>query len=111
MSTQIPNDNNHRMLQIRQMLASTPNDCFLLHALALEHVKINQDEMAKKLFEQVLTTDENYIGSYYHLGKLLERAMDNEAAVIVYENGITMAKKRGDRHSQNELQGAIDFLM
>jgi tetratricopeptide (TPR) repeat protein len=111
MSTQIPNDNNHRMLQIRQMLASTPNDCFLLHALALEHVKINQDAMAKTLFEQVLQTDENYIGSYYHLGKLLERNEANDEAIATYEKGIAIAKKRGDRHSQNELQGAIDFLL
>jgi Tfp pilus assembly protein PilF len=111
MPTQIPNDNNHRMLQIRQMLMARPNDCFLLHALALEHVKINQDEMAKSLFDQILSIDEKYVGSYYHLGKLLERQNDEDNAKLTYEKGIDIAQKRGDKHSQNELQGALDFLI
>lgn len=81
-------------------------DSFLQHALALEYIKIDKDEEARNVFNELLLREPTYVGSYYHLGKLLERAGNFEKAIKIYERGMQEAKKAGDMHSYNELMGA-----
>lgn len=99
-----------RIEKLRQFLQSTPNDNFLKHALALEYIKINDDEKAKELFEDILTHSPDYIGSYYHLAKLYQRNGDTEKAIYWYEKGMTAAREAKDQHSYNELQAAYEDL-
>lgn len=100
-----------RIAQIKQFLVATPNDSFLKHALALEYIKLNDDVTARQLFEELLAHEPGYVGSYYHLGKLLERAGDNAGAVSIYEKGMAMAKAGNERHAYNELQSAYEDLL
>src|ERR1700749_453779 len=97
-----------RIDKLKEFLAASPEDSFLQHALALEYVKINNDQEAKKLFTAILEREPGYVGSYYHLGKLLERTNEISLAISVYEKGMAAAKKTGDNHSYNELQGAYE---
>lgn len=92
------------------MLAQNSGDSFLQHALALEYVKLKRDAEAKELFQTLLTSDEKYVGSYYHLGKLLERAGEKEEAIAVYEKGMQVAKGLKDNHAYNELMAAYEDL-
>ena len=91
-------------------MKTADKDSFLQHALALEYIKIDDDESARKLFNEILLREPSYIGSYYHLGKLLERVADFDKAIRVYKRGMEEAKKAGDQHSYNELQGALEDL-
>ena len=100
-----------RVAKLKEFLAASPDDSFLQHALALEYIKAGNDVEARSLFENILQKDSGYIGSYYHLGKLLERNGDNSAAMDIYAVGMKEAKKAGDNHSYSELQGAYDELM
>ncbi|HWV64939.1 hypothetical protein [Chitinophaga sp.] len=100
-----------RIAQIKQFLVATPNDSFLKHALALEYIKLDDDVTARQLFEELLAHEPGYVGSYYHLGKLLERAGDNAGAVGIYEKGMAMAKAGNERHAYNELQSAYEDLL
>ena len=99
-----------RITKLMEYLKASPEDSFLLHALALEYIKIGKDGEARELFEKILTADSKYVGSYYHLGKLLERAGENELATQWYEKGMAAAKEAGDMHSYNELQAAYEDL-
>jgi Tfp pilus assembly protein PilF len=99
-----------RIERIKEMLKENPNDSFLQHALALEFIKIGNDEGAKNLFESLLEKEPGYIGSYYHLAKLLERIGETDNAIRVYENGMEEAKKAGDHHSLSELRSAYEEL-
>ena len=99
-----------RIAQIKQLLLATPNDSFLKHALGLEYIKINDDAAARQEFEELLANEPGYVGSYYQLGKLLERAGDNAGALKVYETGMAMAKAGNERHAYNELQSAYEEL-
>ena len=99
-----------RVEKIKQMLGDNPKDSFLCHALALEYIKIGNDNDARSLFESVLENEPCYIGSYYHLAKLLERIGETDAAIIVYEKGMEEAKKVGDDHSLSELRSAFEEL-
>ena len=100
-----------RIAKLKEFLAANPDDSFVQHALALEHVKAGDDAEARKLFENILTRDETYIGSYYHLGKLLERIDEKESAIKWYELGMLKAKESGDMHAYNELQAAYEDLI
>ena len=100
-----------RIAKLKEFLSANPNDSFVRHALALEFVKTGDDAEARKWFENILSSDENYIGSYYHLGKLLERSNERETAMKWYEKGLLKAKENGDMHAYNELQAAYDDLM
>ena len=100
-----------RIGKLKEFLAANPGDSFVQHALALEYVKLGNDNEAKKLFENVLNEDENYIGSYYHLAKLLERNQAKEEAIQWYEKGMLKAKEAGDNHAYSELRAAYEDLV
>lgn len=97
-----------RIEKLKEFLRDNPADSFLQHALALEYISLGEDREARVLFETVLRNDAGYIGTYYHLAKLLERTGENEEAKRVYEKGIEMAKNAGDNHALNELRSAYE---
>ena len=100
-----------RIEKLKEFLKENPQDCFLQHALALEYIKLGNDAEAKKLFEAILDHDPGYIGTYYHLAKLLERNGDTEGAIKIYEKGMEEAKKLGENHAYGELRGAYEELI
>jgi Tfp pilus assembly protein PilF len=101
----------NRIEKILDFLRQQPNDNFLRHALALEYIKIGEDIQARDLFIQILTESPEYIGSYYHLAKCLEKLQDRSAAIECYEKGMAAAKLAKDDHSYRELQGAYEDLV
>jgi tetratricopeptide (TPR) repeat protein len=101
----------NRIEKLLELLKQMPNDNFLRHALALEYIKLGKDDDAKVLFESILKDSPDYIGSYYHLGKLLERVSEKEQAIECYEKGMQQAKIANDQHAYNELQAAYEDLV
>ncbi|MGI9190919.1 MAG: tetratricopeptide repeat protein [Chitinophagaceae bacterium] len=99
-----------RIEKLNTMLKLMPNDCFLWHALALEYAKTGDYSSAQAYFEKVLSIDANYIGSYYHLGKTVEKLNNLDAAKLIYEEGIRRAGVLNDRHARSELQQALDDI-
>lgn len=99
-----------RIQKLREYLLASPGDSFLKHALALEHIKLGDDALSRALFEEILTTDPGYIGSYYHLSKLLERTGEVQLAITWYEKGMEVAQKAGDQHAYGELRSALEEL-
>lgn len=99
-----------RIEKLKEFLQANPTDSFLQHALALEYIKKGNDEDARRLFEEILNREPGYIGSYYHLAKLLERMEQTDEAIKVYEKGMSAAKKAGDNHAFGELRGAFEEL-
>lgn len=99
-----------RVAQIKKFLMANPSDSFLRHALALEYIKAGDDGAARRLFEDLLGDEPLYTGSYYHLGKLLERNADPAAAISWYEKGMEAARATGDQHALSELRAAWEDL-
>jgi tetratricopeptide (TPR) repeat protein len=100
-----------RIEKLNEYLQTSPTDNFLMHALALEYIKIDNDTKARQLLEEILHRDPEYVGSYYHLAKLLERIGEDKLAIEWYEKGMAAAKQANDQHSYNELQGAYEDLV
>ena len=99
-----------RIEKLKLFIAQNPQDFFSMHALAMEYIKLEDDPSAKALLESILKEEPDYIGSYYHLGKLWERAGDAEKAKQVYTSGIEIARKQNDNHARGELMTALDNL-
>lgn len=100
----------NRIGKLLEFLKTSPKDNMLRHALALEYIKIGAEADAKKLFETILTEFPDYVGSYYHLAKLLERKGDFTTALNWYKRGMEEAIKAGDQHAYNELLAAYEDL-
>ncbi len=99
-----------RIIKLNEFLKENPTDSFVQHALALEYIKLGNDEQARVLFEEILNREPGYIGSYYHLAKLLERNDKTDEAINVYEKGMEESKNAGDKHAFGELRGAYEEL-
>lgn len=100
-----------RITQLKTFLETAPDDAFVQHALALEYIKQGDDGAAKTLFQNILSKQEDYTGSYYHLAKLLERTGEPNEATAVYEKGLAKTKALGETHAYNELLAAYeDFI-
>ena len=99
-----------RIEKLLEYMKTSGKDSFLQHALALEYIKVDKDEEARQLFNEILLREPTYIGSYYHLAKLLERAGDFDRAIRVYKRGMEEAKKAGDNHTYSELQAALEDI-
>ena len=99
-----------RIEKLKNFLKDNPGDSFLKHALGLEFVKIGDDMEAEKLFAEIIEQQPEYIGTYYHLGKLLERKGQESQAVGIYEKGMLQAKAAKDNHVYNELRAALEDL-
>jgi len=99
-----------RVSKLLEFLKTSPGDSFIQHALALEYIKIGDDVAARKMFQNNLQYNPGYVATYYHLGKLLERAGDQQLAINIYAQGMAASKTAGDMHTYSELQAAHDEL-
>lgn len=95
-----------RLEQLMTFLESSPNDSFILFAIAKEYEGLGEEDKALDYYLQLSQKDPDYIGTYYHLGKLYERKEDFLKAFQTYKTGMGIAQKAGDQHALSELAGA-----
>jgi len=100
-----------RIAKLKEFLLKDPDDSFVRHALALEYSKLGDMAEARRLFEEILERDPAAVGSYYHLGKLLEGVGEKDLAIRWYAKGMEAAKVAGERRAYNELRAAYDDLV
>jgi FimV-like protein len=101
---------DNRIEKLKEFLAADPQDSFVKHALAMEYLALGEEGAARQLLEEVLERDADATGSYYQLGKLLERAGETAQALQWYERGMEAARRTGEKRAYNELRTAYDDL-
>jgi tetratricopeptide (TPR) repeat protein len=101
---------NQRIEILKRYLEEDPRDAFSAYALGLELLKMNELNEALAIFEQLIALSPDYLATYYQLGKLYEKLSQPTPAKTTYETGILVAKKQNNRHTQTELQTALDIL-
>jgi tetratricopeptide (TPR) repeat protein len=99
-----------RLELLKSMLEKSPKDSFLLFAIAKEYEGLGDNKAALDFFLNLKKSQPDYVGLYYHLGKLYEKNDEIEKAFFTYKNGMEVAKAAGDQHSLSELAGAKLFL-
>lgn len=96
--------NDDRLQKLFAFLESDPSDPFIKYALATEYTKRLELEKALSFFEDLMTNHEQYVGTYYHAGKLYEKLGRMEDAVKTYQKGMMVAREVRDMHALSELQ-------
>jgi len=97
----------NRLEYLTQLLENSPNDPFLLFAIAKEHEKKQDNPSALFWYEQIKSKHPDYVGLYYHLGKLYERMENYPSAIAIYKLGADVARAAKDNHALAELNGAL----
>lgn len=95
---------NNRIKQLETLLAEDQNNSFIIFALAKEYEKLDDLDKAIEIFEDLRSSDPNYIGLYYHLGTLYHELSNSEKALQVCTEGIDICRSTGDLHALSELQ-------
>ena len=93
-----------RLDSLLSMYSENQNDAFLTYALAKEYESSEDYQKAIEFYEKLDTIDPNYVGKYYHHGKLLWKLQKDEEALLVLDKGIAVAKEVGDGHALGELR-------
>lgn len=101
---------NPRLIKLFEFLENNPKDSFVLYAIATEYNAKGDVENALKFYQKTTENDPDYLGTYYHLGKLYEKLGQKELASTTYENGISLAIRKKDMHALSELRGVYNSL-
>lgn len=102
---------NQRLQKLTEMLEKQPDDTFLLYAIAMEHLGVNDKNQAEILFKQVLRIESDNVPAHYQLGLIFEQTNRDREAVQMFEEGMKLAKFKGDLKTVNEFRAALDELL
>ena len=100
----------NRLEKLLEFIKNEPEDPFLKYALATEYLRINQTDKALEYYEDLVNKHRNYVGTYYHLGKLYEALNRKQDAINTYETGMIVAREQRDNHAFSELQAVYNEL-
>ena len=100
----------NRIEILKGFLKDNSNDSFSRYALALEYVKLGQNDEALGEFETVSKNDPGYVATYYQLGQLYQKLGQKHEAEKTFRTGMTVAAKAGDEHTRSELEAALEAL-
>ena len=96
-----------RLKALLDFLKEDPKDAFTRFALAREYQKQGSPEAALEYFEGLVQENPDYVGTYYHLGKLYESLGRKDDALATYRSGIQIAQRSREFHALSELQDAL----
>jgi Flp pilus assembly protein TadD len=101
---------SNRLETLRSMVEKSPGDAFARYGLAMEYRSSGELESAVREFRALLEMSPDYAAACYQCGQTLEKLGRRDEARVQYGQGIEIASRTGDRHTQNELQLALDLL-
>lgn len=101
---------NNRLQQLTELLKDTPDDAFLLYAIALEHQAAGDYQAAILQYEFLLSVHPDYLPVFYQLGGLYAQMGDADRAESVYTRGIALASAQNNQRTLSELRSALDHM-
>lgn len=97
----------NRLKALLEFHRDDPNDPFTRFAIAQEYRKLGNASQAVAFFEGLVNDHPDYVGTYYHLGKLYQQLGRSEDALTTFQTGIDKATAMNDVHARAELQSAL----
>lgn len=94
-----------RIEKLLIFLKETPQDPFLLYALATEY-RTDSPGKAKEYFDEILTNHPNYLPAYFQAAHLYAEMRLIAKAGETFEKGIALARSLGETKTLAELQNA-----
>lgn len=97
---------SQRLDLLLSILKETPSDSFVIFAIAKEYESMDDQKEAIKYYEKLYQLDPNYVGLYFHWGKIREEMDEAAKAIDIYTLGIEVAVLQKDGHTERELRAA-----
>ena len=99
-----------RLQQLLAFYEDDPHDPFTIYALATEY-RASEPLRAWDYYQKLLAEHPDYVGTYYHAGKLLEGFGRKDEAEQVYRKGLVVSRQAGQLHAASELQQALSSCL
>jgi len=99
-----------RLETLKGLVAQQPADSFLRYGLAMEYRNAGELEAAVGEFRALIAANPDYSAAYYHGGQTLERLGKLDEARALYREGIEATTRKGDWHTRDEIQAALELL-
>jgi len=102
--------NNTRLQKLLEMKAENPTDTFVVYAIGMEYLGLNQYAVAEQYFKDCLQLDSSYISAYYQLGLLFQRSENDAQALAYLHKGLALAKLGSNQKTFNEFKSLIEEI-
>jgi len=89
--------------RLEKMLADGRDDPMLRFGLGSAYFNKDEWQLAVQHLQVCIEQDENYSAAYKLLGKAHFKLGDQVAAKTVFDTGLAVAKKQGDKQSEKEM--------
>ncbi|MEI9970945.1 MAG: tetratricopeptide repeat protein [Ignavibacteriota bacterium] len=99
-----------RLEILKSMVEQNPTDSFARYGLAMEHRNSGDLAAAMVEFRALLAAHPDYSAAYFHGGQTLERLGQPAEARELYLQGIEATTRKGDFHTRDEIQAALDLM-
>jgi tetratricopeptide (TPR) repeat protein len=99
-----------RLDMLRELLADDPGDPFTRYGLAMELASRDLLDDALVEFQTLVTTTPEYVATYYHYARALQRKGRQEDALAMARRGVEVAGSQGDEHTEGELEDLVAEL-
>lgn len=96
--------------ELRKFVELSPADPFPRYGLALQLRSDGRLEDAISELRTLVEKFPDYVPGHQQLGLSLQQAGRTDEAKAAYAVGIEAAKKAGNRHAAEEMQGALEML-
>jgi len=99
-----------RLEILKSMVEQNPSDGFTRYGLAMEYR--NAGDLASSIaeFRALIAAQPDYPAAYFHGGQTLEQLGQPDEAREMYRQGIEASTRKGDAHTRDEIQAALDLL-
>ncbi|MDZ4669041.1 MAG: hypothetical protein SGJ00_14330 [bacterium] len=102
--------NTERLQKLLALKEEDATDIFLVYAIGIEYIGLNQSADAEKYLRECLAMDEGYIAAYYQLGLVLQLAGKDDEALAYLEKGLGLLKGSSDLKNINEFRSLIQEI-
>jgi tetratricopeptide (TPR) repeat protein len=99
-----------RLDKLLELLAQNESDTFILYALAMEYLGLNQNELAENYFRRCLQVDSGYLPAYYMMGILLNAQEKEKEALVFLYKGLELVSLSNDEKTKSEFKNLIEEI-
>lgn len=102
--------NQARVDQVKLLLEKTPDDTFLLYALAMEYSKDGRVDDAIATFDRLIQVDPTYTAAYVNKARTLADAGRHDHAVTAFEAAREAADAANEHHTCDKIDEELKRL-
>jgi len=100
-----------RLEQFKEFVELDPSDTFSRYALGMEYMGASEYPQALQQFEEVIRLDPGEPAAYSQAAIAAENLNQIDQARILLQKGIEVATKKGDQHTKEEMQAALEKIV